>query len=731
MNSVRVFLLGVTMTCGWLAQPCHVRAALPNAGFESAGGSLNEWATFNNAIGNVSAQPITPRGGTHVAKLYGSFDSDPNYSGLIQNRPAYPGETWTAEAFTRHNTGDALTGSNNALIMKIEFYRSPGADYGSADFLAEHSLTVLDGNAPTDVWLSASLTAEAPAETVEARIAFVFRQEAGATGAALIDDVTFSSDWTLVWSDEFDGPTVDPSKWRVEDAFIEKNNELQYYAPDDVFIDNGKLVLRSQERWYAGHPYTSGLVESNGRFAQAYGRFEIRAKLPTGQGLWPAIWMLPTRPVWPPEIDIMELIGSQPNRVVMSMHWGPVPPGQYPWDIGQTANGDFWGPDFSQGFHTFAIEWMPGRLYWLIDDVVRLSVIRPEIPAEPMFFILNTAVGGDWPGSPDGSTVFPQFHEIDYVRVYLPSDPGPPLAEWTDLTAAAAVADGSIGTSEYAGATAGINSGFGDRIGENSMFHVDSGADDWVNFAIASDSAWPDPAPDGVVIYIDSQPGGFPSTYELNQSYIISQQLASGNGSQGQRCELFFAPGFLADYAICLEDGAAIVYTLGKSGHQLQRAALLNSPTDTQGGTDLRYYANGLTRELRARLSDIGVAEGGSFDFVVTMLNGDIAFRSNEFVGVAAGNPWDGDNIGVESGVLKRGDFIRFHTAPAWFDLDLDGDIDLADHALFSDCFAGPNVTTPPAGCSAQQFGNADADGDNDVDLHDAAALTRALTRAL
>jgi beta-glucanase (GH16 family) len=126
--------------------------------------------------------------------------------------------------------------------------------------------------------------------------------------------------------------------------------------------------------------------------------------------------MMVARGTWPPEIDIMELLGHEPTRVYMTHHWGA-------WPNVQSHGGSYAGPDFSQDFHTFAIEWRPGLLIWLVDGVLRF-VSTTHVPDEPFFIILNTAVGGDWPGNPDQTTVFPQYHEIDYVRWYVRSDPG-------------------------------------------------------------------------------------------------------------------------------------------------------------------------------------------------------------------------------------------------------------------------------------------------------------------
>lgn len=222
--------------------------------------------------------------------------------------------------------------------------------------------------------------------------------------------------WRLLWSDEFDGPAVDPSKWAIEDAALVKNNEVQYYAPDEVYIEDGCLVLRSRKRSTGNREFTSGLVETRGKFSLAFGRIEIRAKLPRTQGLWPAHWMLPDNGSWPPEIDIMECVGSQPNLITMSLHTGM-------WPDLHSQSEDFIGDDYSADFHTYAIEWEPKEIRWFIDGVKRFST-ADSIPQIPMYLVLNTAVGGNMPGEPDETTEFPQYHFIDYVRVYGRDMPG-------------------------------------------------------------------------------------------------------------------------------------------------------------------------------------------------------------------------------------------------------------------------------------------------------------------
>lgn len=221
--------------------------------------------------------------------------------------------------------------------------------------------------------------------------------------------------WELVWSDEFDTPSLDPSRWTVEDAAIMNNKELQYYTPQSVSLRDGSLVIRADKRPYRGREYTSGLLDTRASFAMAFGRFECRARLPRGQGMWPAFWMLPLEERWPPEIDIMEALGHQPTRAYTTHHWGPG------WPDNQKTGGHFDGPDFTADFHVFSVEWTPDRIDWAIDGVVRFSSTA-NIPQDPMYLILNLAVGGNWPGNPDATTTFPQELQVDWVRAFRRSD---------------------------------------------------------------------------------------------------------------------------------------------------------------------------------------------------------------------------------------------------------------------------------------------------------------------
>jgi beta-glucanase (GH16 family) len=220
--------------------------------------------------------------------------------------------------------------------------------------------------------------------------------------------------WKLTFADEFDGTTLDRAKWidsYPDGKRTHANNEQQFYAEDGWQVADGKLSFTADRRNQGGMPYTSGMVCSYSKFAQQYGWFEIRAKFPKGQGLWPAFWLLPNSKDWPPEIDILEILGHETDVVLFSNHWGT----DYRSHRYETKR--WQGPDFATDFHTFAVEWTPEAIVWYVDSEERFRTTR-NIPHEPMYVLANLAVGGILPGMPDSTTPFPSVMEVDYIRVY-------------------------------------------------------------------------------------------------------------------------------------------------------------------------------------------------------------------------------------------------------------------------------------------------------------------------
>jgi hypothetical protein len=260
------------------------------------------------------------------------------------------------------------------------------------------------------------------------------------TGGAPITPPPLPPDPTgnrLVWSDEFNGAagsTPDPAKW-VAEIGPGVNNELQYYTNNqNARMDGaGNLVIQARRETVAGSScpggpcqYTSGRLNTHGKFEFTYGRVEARIKVSTTQGLWPAFWMLGanffTGTPWPAsgEIDIMEHVGKEPNRTYGTLH-APA----YFGAGGYGSPRDF-GTRVANDFHTFAVDWNSRRMVFSVDgtpfftaDKATIESTRgPWVYDHPFFIILNNAVGGDWPGAPDGTTVLPQRMLIDYVRVY-------------------------------------------------------------------------------------------------------------------------------------------------------------------------------------------------------------------------------------------------------------------------------------------------------------------------
>ncbi|MGC8488321.1 MAG: glycoside hydrolase family 16 protein [Clostridia bacterium] len=232
---------------------------------------------------------------------------------------------------------------------------------------------------------------------------------------------TYVPGWHLVWDDEFDNPHLTARLWNIQHLAYPYNNQLQFYRRQAVTVSGGALHITVSHAAYGGRPYTSGMLTTQGRFAFRYGMVVIRARLPAGQGLFPAIWMLPVAQPPPlPEVDIMESIGRTPHHVYMTLH--------YLRNGAQNNVGDYYaGPNFTTTFHTFALLWSPHELVWEVDGVTR-ETITSGVPRVRMYLILNVAVGGAFPGSPNSTDHWPQHFVVQYVRIYksgsAPAIPG-------------------------------------------------------------------------------------------------------------------------------------------------------------------------------------------------------------------------------------------------------------------------------------------------------------------
>ncbi len=241
-----------------------------------------------------------------------------------------------------------------------------------------------------------------------------------------------TTDWQLIWEDDFTGSAgsaIDGDKWAFDTGGHGWGNEQLEYNTDrteNVSLDGqGHLQIVAREENYEGNEYTSGRIKTQGKFTTGYGRIEARIKLPEGQGLWPAFWMLGAdfpSVGWPQcgEIDIMEYRGQATSQANGALH-GPGYSGNTPLHGTYTLA----GAGFNEDYHVFAVEWTSSRITWLVDGNSYMSYGTGDLPGgspwvfdHNFFILLNVAVGGGYVGNPDASTPFPQAMLVDYVRVY-------------------------------------------------------------------------------------------------------------------------------------------------------------------------------------------------------------------------------------------------------------------------------------------------------------------------
>lgn len=247
-----------------------------------------------------------------------------------------------------------------------------------------------------------------------------------------------SQGYTLVWQDEFDGDSINSNYWSFQLGTGSQygltgwgNNELQYYTDRErnAYIENGYLVIEAHQESYQGQPYTSARLVTKDKKVWKHGKIEIKARMPETQGIWPALWMLPQENKyggWPAsgEIDIMELLGHQPDIVHGTIHYGNSfnDKGSKSGQIKDTEG------TFASDFHVYSIEWDSRGIQWLLDGEPFHKATPADVEPyswpfdEPFYLLFNIAVGGNWPGYPDESTIMPQRMLVDYVRVYQKED---------------------------------------------------------------------------------------------------------------------------------------------------------------------------------------------------------------------------------------------------------------------------------------------------------------------
>lgn len=337
--------------------------------------------------------------------------------------------------------------SKAAEAVTIAYITEPGTAVAGEDFTATSgTLTIAAGES------SGSISIEVTGDSLRtANEAFYVQlsapvnctlKTAKGTGTIInenglylpVDDAGYTTPgsypgYTLVWADEFDQKEVNTAWWTFEQGNNNGwgNNELEFYTdrPQNAFVSDGSLIIEARQEAYSGYNYTSARMITKNKKTFKYGRVDIRAKLPKTKGIWPALWMLGNNidaVSWPAcgEIDILELLGQEPNKMYGTLHWGAnFATHQYMTESYTLPAGSFYDQ-----FHVFSMEWKANSIQLYVDDLLFFTATDDEITGGTypfnnlFFFIFNIAVGGNWPGSPDGSTEFPQRMFVDYVRVF-------------------------------------------------------------------------------------------------------------------------------------------------------------------------------------------------------------------------------------------------------------------------------------------------------------------------
>ncbi len=429
------------------------------------------------------------------------------------------------------------------------------------------------------------------------------------------------SGWTPVWIEDFNGAAStapDPAKWSYDiGGGGWGNSELQYYTNSNrnVAMDGaGNLVITARKEstglscWYGACTHTSGRILTSGKFTQKYGRIEARLKVPSGRGLWPAFWMLGDdigSVGWPNsgEIDIMEILGHETNKTYGTIH-GP----------GYSGAASVGTPyvlpsgNFASDFHTFTVDWAPDSIKWYVDGVHFATKTPADIGGNkwvfdhPFFIILNLAVGGNWPGSPDASTPFPAQYVIDYVATYQAStsQPAPTRSAYTRIEAESFTTQSGTATETTADTGGGQNVGWignGDwRAYDNVDFgtggtgveaRLASGASTTGNVEVRLDSLSNDP----VATIPVSNTGGW-------QTWV-TRSAAMANVTGQHRVYLRFASGSAGDFAnlnwvtFTRPAGRDAYSTIQAESADQQSGTQNEATADTGGGQNVGWIGNG------------------------------------------------------------------------------------------------------------------------------------------
>lgn len=436
---------------------------LTNPGFESdtvgETTTLLGWNAYGgNAYGETS--PTIPHSGTKYFKVYQAFNGQVNYTGIYQDYISGPGATYSADGWAFTSSGDMLIGQNVAWI-EVTFRDASANVLGLYRSSLINTNTLLAGAFPKNTWIDLPVTNQynpntsaitnrtailkAPAGTYFIRYQIVLQGDSNPTanGSVYFDDLTLNltsasayGNWNIVWSDEFNGTNINPNIW-TNDIGTDcpqncgwGNNELEYYTSrtNNAYVAGGLLHIVAQQESYSGQSYTSARLKSQSLFSFKYGRLEWRAQLPSGAGFWPALWLLGTNITtigWPGcgEIDVMESNGGELSNVQGSLHSG----------TDETAIYTMPNNGVVTNFHTYTLDWSTNAILYYVDGHLYetqtgwgTSISGQPFPYpfnQPCFILMNLAVGGNYVGSPNSSTLFPAQMQVDYVRIYAQTSP--------------------------------------------------------------------------------------------------------------------------------------------------------------------------------------------------------------------------------------------------------------------------------------------------------------------
>ncbi len=422
------------------------------------------WQTYG--ANNYTESDGHARSGTNYYKVYGGFTSSDNYTGIYQDNTATPGSVYSGDgwAYSLSTDGGGIHGQDqiwlevtfrDAALDPLALYRSAivsGANIGGFGGLNQWFLLPVtnawsftnSGTVPIAIAVTnTTATFIAPAGTAFVRYQIVFHQGPdNANGSMYFDDLSLNqisgsnTAWNIVWSDEFDGESIATANWSFETGNNNGwgNSELEYYTgrSQNAYVTNGMLHIVARQEPFSGFNYTSARMKSQNHFSKEYGKIEFRAKMPSGVGFWPALWMLGNNfPAvnWPAcgEIDIMENKGSVPEQVQGTIHYS----NSSDQHLQSTAIYDFPANNGATNFHTYLLYWTSNSIQWYVDGQLyetqtSWSSSTGPYPApfnQPFFLIMNLAVGGNYVGNPSTNSintnaVWPGDMQVDYVRAY-------------------------------------------------------------------------------------------------------------------------------------------------------------------------------------------------------------------------------------------------------------------------------------------------------------------------